>query len=88
MIENLISTVLLTLLVFYAIVLTLDLYEARQSKNKIDSFFSSLLLLVVLFFIVSCPIFSWSAYNLMQEDEYVWLDICRRYDIVVEWCNK
>ena len=49
MIENLIYTVFLTLLVFYAIVLTLDLYEARQSKNKIDSFFSSLLLLVVAF---------------------------------------
>ena len=63
MFENLIHTLFLTLLVFYAIVLTLDLYEARKSKNKIDSFFSSLLLLVVLFFIVSCPIFSWSVYN-------------------------
>ena len=63
MIENLIYTVFLTLLVFYAIVLTLDLYEARQNKNKFDCFFSSLLLLVVLFFIVSCPIFSWSIYN-------------------------
>ena len=65
MIENLIYTVFLTLLVFYAIVLTLDLYKARQSKNKIDSFFSSLLLLVVLFSIVSCPIFSWSICNFM-----------------------
>ena len=63
MIENLINTLFLTVLVFYAIVLILDLYEARQSKSKIDSFFSSLLLLVVLFFIVSCPIFSWSIYN-------------------------
>ena len=63
MIRNLFYTVFLTLLVFYAIVLTLDLYEARQSKNKIDSFFSSLLLLVVLFFIINCPIFSWSVYN-------------------------
>ena len=63
MIRNLIYTVFLTLLVFYAIVLILDLYEARQNKNKIDSFFSSLLLLVVLFFIVSCPLFSWSIYN-------------------------
>lgn len=63
MIENLIGTFLFTALVFYAIVLTLDLYEARQSKNKIDSFFSSLLLLVVLFFIINCPIFSWSIYN-------------------------
>ena len=63
MFENLIHTLFLTLLVFYAIVLTLDLYEARQSKNKIDSFFSSLLLLVVLFFIISCPLFSWSIYN-------------------------
>ena len=63
MIRNLIYTVLLTVLCFYAIVLTLDLYEARQTKNKIDSFFSSLLLLVVLFFIVSCPIFSWSVYS-------------------------
>ena len=63
MIRNLIYTVFLTLLVFYAIVLILDLYEERQNKNKIDSFFSSLLLLVVLFFIVSCPIFSWSVYN-------------------------
>ena len=65
MIRNLIYTVFLTLLVFYAIVLTLDLYEARQNKNKIDSFFSSLLLLVALFFILSCPIFSWSVYNFM-----------------------
>lgn len=63
MIRNLIYTVFLTLLVFYAIVLTLDLYEARQNKNKIDSFFSSLLLLVVSFFIINCPIFSWSVYN-------------------------
>ena len=63
MFENLIFTLLLTVLIFYAIVLILDLYEARQNKNKIDSFFSSLLLLVVLFFIVSCPIFSWSIYN-------------------------
>ena len=63
MIRNLIYTVFLTLLVFYAIVLTLDLYEARQSKNKIGSFISSLLLLVVLFFIINCPIFSWSIYN-------------------------
>ena len=63
MIENLIHTILFTVLVFYAIGLTLDLYEARQSKNKIDSFFSSLLLLVVLFFVVNCPIFSWSIYN-------------------------
>ena len=65
MIRNLIYTVFLTLLVFYAIVLTLDLYEARQSKNKIGSFFSSLFLLVVLFFIVSCPMFSWSVCNFM-----------------------
>ncbi len=65
MIRNLIYTVSLTLLVFYAIVLILDLYEARQSKNKIDSFFSSLLLLVVLFFIINFPIFSWSIYNFM-----------------------
>ena len=63
MIENLISTILFTVLVFYAIVSTLDLYEARKSKNKIDSFFSSLVLLVVLFFIINCPIFSWSIYN-------------------------
>ena len=63
MIRNLIYTVFLMLLVFYAIVLTLDLYEARQSKNKIDSFFSSLLLLVVLFLIINCPIFSWSICN-------------------------
>lgn len=63
MIENLIGTILFTILVFYAIGLTLDLYEARKNKNKIDSFFSSLLLLVVLFFIINCPIFSWSIYN-------------------------
>lgn len=65
MIENLIHTLLFTVFVFYAIVLILDLYEARQSKNKIESFFSSLLLLVVLFFIINCPIFSWSIYNFM-----------------------
>ena len=65
MIRNLIYTVFLTILVFYAIVLTLDLYEARQCKNKIDSFFSSLFLLVVLFFIINCPLFSWSVYNFM-----------------------
>ena len=69
MIRNLIYTVFLTLLVFYAIILTLDLYEARQSKNKIDSFFSSLFLLVVLFFIINCPLFSWSVYNFMQKGE-------------------
>ena len=63
MFENLIFTLLLTVLIFYVIVLILDLYEARQSKNKIDSFFSSLLLLVILFFIINCPIFSWSVYN-------------------------
>ena len=63
MIENLIFTIFVTILVFYAIGLTLDLYEARKSKNKIESFLYSLLLLVVLFFIINCPIFSWSVYN-------------------------
>lgn len=63
MTENLIFTVLVTILVFYAIGLTLDLYEARKNKNKIESFLYSLLLLVVLFFIINCPIFSWSVYN-------------------------
>lgn len=63
MIENLIFTIFVTILVFYAIGLTLDLYEARKNKNKIESFLYSLLLLVVLFFIINCPIFSWSIYN-------------------------
>ena len=63
MIENLISTIFVTILVFYAIGLTLDLYEARKNKNKIESFLYSLLLLVALFFIINCPIFSWSVYN-------------------------
>ena len=63
MIENLIFTIFVTILVFYAIGLTLDLYEARQNKNKIESFLYSLLLLVALFFIINCPIFSWSVYN-------------------------
>ena len=63
MIENLIYTILFTVLVFYAIGLTLDLYEARKNKNKIESFIYSLLLLVVLFFMINCPIFSWSVYN-------------------------
>ena len=49
MIENLINTILFTLLVFYAIGLALDLYEARKNKNKIESFIYSLLLLVVVF---------------------------------------
>lgn len=65
MFENLISTLTFAIFVFYAIGLTFDLYEARKSKNKINSFFSSLLLLVVLFFIINCPIFSWSVYNFM-----------------------
>ena len=63
MIENLIGTALFTTLVFYAIVLIFDLYEARKNKNKIESFIYSLLLLVVLFLIINCPIFSWSIYN-------------------------
>ena len=49
MFENLINTILFTLLVFYAIGLALDLYEARKNKNKIESFIYSLLLLVVAF---------------------------------------
>ena len=69
MIENLIITLLLTVVCFYAIILILDLYEARQSKNKIEFFSSSLLLLVVLFLIINCPIFSWSIYNFMQKGE-------------------
>ena len=63
MTENLIFTIFVTILVFYAIGLTLDLYEARKNKNKIESFLYSLLLLVALFFIINCPIFSWSVYN-------------------------
>ena len=63
MTENLIFTIFVTILVFYAIGLIFDLYEARKNKNKIGSFFYSLLLLVVLFFIINCPIFSWSVYN-------------------------
>ena len=69
MTENLIFTIFVTILVFYAIGLTLDLYEARKNKNKIGSFLYSLLLLVVLFFIINCPIFSWSVYNFMQKGE-------------------
>ena len=69
MIENLIYTILFTVLVFYAIDLIFDLYEARKNKNKIESFLYSLLLLVVLFFIINCPIFSWSVYNFMQKGE-------------------
>ena len=65
MTENLIFTIFVTILVFYAIGLTLDLYEARKNKNKTESFLYSLLLLVVLFFIINCPIFSWSIYNFM-----------------------
>ena len=49
MIENLIYTILFAFLVFYAIGLALDLYEARKNKNKIESFIYSLLLLVVAF---------------------------------------
>ena len=63
MIENLIYTILFAFLVFYAIGLIFDLYEARKNKNKIESFIYSLLLLVVLFFIINYPIFSWSIYN-------------------------
>ena len=63
MIENLIYTILFAFLVFYAIGLIFELYEARKNKNKIESFIYSLLLVVVLFFIVNCPIFSWSIYN-------------------------
>ena len=66
MIENLIYTILFAFLVFYAIGLIFDLYEARKNKNKIESFIYSLLLLVVLFFIVNCPIFSWSIYNFIR----------------------
>ena len=65
MIENLIYTILFAFLVFYAIGLIFDLYEARKNKNKIESFIYSLLLLVVLFFIINCPLFSWSVYNFM-----------------------
>lgn len=63
MIENLIGTLLFAILVLYAVVLTFDLYEARKNKDEIDSFFNSLLLFVALFFIINCPIFSWSIYN-------------------------
>lgn len=63
MFENLIHTLLFAILGFYAINLTFDLYEARKSKNKIESFFNSLLLFIALFFIVNCPIFS--IYNFM-----------------------
>ena len=63
MIENLIYTLLFTVLVFYAIGLIFDLYEVRKNKDKIESFIYSLLLLAVLFFIINCPIFSWSIYN-------------------------
>ena len=63
MFENLIYMILFAFLVFYAIGLIFDLYEARKNKNKIESFIYSLLLLVVLFFIINCPIFSWSIYN-------------------------
>ena len=66
MIEDYINMILFTLLFFYAIGLALDLYEARKNKNNIESFIYSLLLLVVLFFIINCPIFSWSIYNFIR----------------------
>ena len=65
MIENLIFTIFVAILVFYAIGLTLDLYEARKNKDKNGSFFYSVSLLFVLSLIINCPIFSWSIYNFM-----------------------
>ena len=55
MIRNLIYTILFAFLVFYAIGLIFDLYEARKNKNKIESFIYSLLLLVVAF--ACCVVF-------------------------------
>ena len=42
MIENLIYTIFFAFLVFYAIGLIFDIYEARKNKNKIESFIDSL----------------------------------------------
>ena len=63
MVENLFYTLLFTLLVLYAIILTFDFYEARKNKDKFGSSFCLLYLFAVLFFIINCPIFSWSIFN-------------------------
>lgn len=63
MIENLVGTLLLAIWILCAILLIFDVYEARKDKNKIGYFVNSLLLFVALFFIINCPIFSWSVYN-------------------------
>ena len=41
-----------------------------------------------LYFLPPLILCSVGLFAILQEDEYMWLDICRRYDIVVEWCNK
>ena len=41
-----------------------------------------------LYFLPPLILCSVGLFAIIQEDEYMWLDICRRYDIVVEWCNK
>ena len=41
-----------------------------------------------LYFLPPLILCSVGLFVIIQEDEYMWLDICRRYDIVVEWCNK
>ena len=41
-----------------------------------------------LYFLPPLILCSVGLFVIIQEDKYVWLDICRRYDIVVEWCNR
>ena len=41
-----------------------------------------------LYFLPPLILCSVGLFVIIQENEYVWLDICRRYNIVVEWCNK
>ena len=95
MIERLIHLVCLVIDLAMIIIALFVLVESIKQKDFGETvcWLTILLALILLtfsrlYFLPPLILCSVGLFAIIQEDEYMWLDICRRYNIVVEWCNK
>ena len=95
MIERLVYLICLAVDLAMIILASFVLVESVKDKDFGETicWLTILLALILLtfsrlYFLPPLILCSVGLFAILQEDEYMWLDICRRYDIVVEWCNK
>ena len=95
MIERLVYLICLFIDLSMIILASFGLVESIKDKDLGETvcWLTILLALILLtfsrlYFLPPLILCSVGLFVIIQEDEYMWLDICRRYDIVVEWCNK